>query len=393
MEGGRRCLGRRLSLLQINVILNSALLLIAGFLVGKLVNKIKLPAVTGYLIAGIILGPSILNLMTPEMSEAAIWLSHLALSLIAFNIGSQFTIRTLKSLGSGILWITFLEATGASLIVTLSMIFILGQPLHIAFMFGAIAAATAPAATIMVVRETKAKGKFTDALLAVVAIDDPFCVILFALATGFASMTISAKDISPAIVLLESLLGVIYAIGLGALLGFILVKVIPKIKTPAELQTITLGFIVLGAGLALHWNLSPLLVNMALGSLVANLSRRADSVLDQIKALDTPLYVLFFTLSGASLHLSALKNIGFIGVVYVVTRVIGKILGATTGAYISNADSTIKKYLGLGLVPQAGVALGLALIAKQTMPEIGNFIHPVIVSATVIYELIGPPLG
>ena len=149
MEGGRRCLGRRLSLLQINVILNSALLLIAGFLVGKLVNKIKLPAVTGYLIAGIILGPSILNLMTPEMSEAAIWLSHLALSLIAFNIGSQFTIRTLKSLGSGILWITFLEATGASLIVTLSMIFILGQPLHIAFMFGAIAAATAPAATII----------------------------------------------------------------------------------------------------------------------------------------------------------------------------------------------------------------------------------------------------
>jgi Kef-type K+ transport system membrane component KefB len=378
---------------HINLILNSALLLLAGFTIGKLVNKLKLPAVTGYLIAGIIMGPSILNVMTPQMNEAATILSHLALSLIAFNIGSQFTIRTIKSLGKSVVWITFLEAFGASIVVTLAMYFLADQPLHIAMLFGAIAAATAPAATIMVIRETKAKGTFTDTLLAVVAIDDPVCVILFAIASGFASLTLHNAGVSPFMVFLDSILGVIYALLVGIGLGLLLTRVIPKIKTPAELQTLSLGLIILGSGLAIQWNLSPLLVNMALGSAIANLSHRADSVIDKITALDTPLYVLFFTLSGASLNLSSLKEIGLVGIIYVVFRVIGKMLGSTLGAYISDADENVKKYLGLGLVPQAGVALGLALIAKQTMPEIGEFIHPAIVSATVIYELIGPPLA
>lgn len=378
---------------HINLILNSALLLLAGFTIGKLVNKLKLPAVTGYLIAGIIMGPSILNVMTPQMNEAATILSHLALSLIAFNIGSQFTIRTIKSLGKSVVWITFLEAFGASIVVTLAMYFLADQPLHIAMLFGAIAAATAPAATIMVIRETKAKGTFTDTLLAVVAIDDPVCVILFAIASGFASLTLHNAGVSPFMVFLDSILGVIYALLVGIGLGLLLTRVIPKIKTPADLQTLSLGLIILGSGLAIQWNLSPLLVNMALGSAIANLSYRADSVIDKITALDTPLYVLFFTLSGASLNLSSLKEIGLVGIIYVVFRVIGKMLGSTLGAYISDADENVKKYLGLGLVPQAGVALGLALIAKQTMPEIGEFIHPAIVSATVIYELIGPPLA
>lgn len=378
---------------HINLILNSALLLLAGFTIGKLVNKLKLPAVTGYLIAGIIMGPSILNVMTPQMNEAATILSHLALSLIAFNIGSQFTIRTIKSLGKSVVWITFLEAFGASIVVTLAMYFLADQPLHIAMLFGAIAAATAPAATIMVIRETKAKGTFTDTLLAVVAIDDPVCVILFAIASGFASLTLHNAGVSPFMVFLDSILGVIYALLVGIGLGLLLTRVIPKIKTPAELQTLSLGLIILGSGLAIQWNLSPLLVNMALGSAIANLSYRADSVIDRITALDTPLYVLFFTLSGASLNLSSLKEIGLVGIIYVVFRVIGKMLGSTLGAYVSDADENVKKYLGLGLVPQAGVALGLALIAKQTMPEIGEFIHPAIVSATVIYELIGPPLA
>lgn len=378
---------------QINVVLNGSLLLLAGFLIGKLVNKIKLPAVTGYLIAGIIMGPSILNIMSPEMNNTATILSHLALSLIAFNIGAQFTLKTLKTLGASVIWIAVLEALGASVVVTLCMLFILKQPLYIALLFGAIAAATAPAATIMVVRETKAKGVFTDTLLAVVAIDDPVCVILFAIASGFASMTLSSGAVMPLVVFFESILGVVYALLLGFLLGLLLVKAVPKIKTAAELQTITLGLITLGAGLALHFNLSPLLVNMALGSTIANLSYRADSIVDRIAALDTPLYVLFFTLSGASLNISSLTSLGFIGVVYVIGRVIGKILGSFFGAKISHAYSNVRKYLGLGLVPQAGVALGLALIAKQTLPGIGDFIHPAIVSATVIYELIGPPLA
>ncbi|MGE5552084.1 MAG: cation:proton antiporter [Bacteroidota bacterium] len=373
-----------------NLILNTSLLLLLGMLAGKIVNKAKFPAVTGYLIMGIVIGPSFLNLLTHRMLNAAVWLSHGALGLIAFSIGSEFTVRTIRRLGKSVIWIAFLEAFGAALLVTVAMLLILRQPLANALLYGAIASATAPAATIMVIREFRAKGPLTDTLLAVVAIDDPICVINFAIASGVALMLLSGHVTSVAGMILRPLLEILAAIALGAMLGVATSLIGDRIKTQAELLTFTLGAILLGTGLALQTGLSPLLVNMALGAAVGNLARQNEAMFEAVRAMDTPIYVAFFTLSGAGLHVGLLKSIGLVGLVYVIVRVAGKVAGAALGAKISGAPRVVLKYLGLGLVPQAGVALGLSLLAKQILPDLGDMISTTIVATTVIYELIGP---
>ena len=373
-----------------NLIFDLGFLLLAGFFIGKAAGLLHFPAVTGYLVAGIIIGPSALNLLSPQMLETSVWLSHAALALIAFAIGSQFTRHNIKRLGNGIFLIAILEALGGFLLVFLAMIFIFKQNLAVSLLFGSIAAATAPAATIMVIRELRAKGVFTDTLLAVVAIDDPICVILFGIASGFSTVLLKGESFSFFNTLLRPIGEILAAIILGVVIGLLLVSLTKKVKRELDLQVLTLGSILVASGLALFWNLSPLLVCMATGSTVGNLSRRRELVFRSLRGLETPIYVLFFTLSGASLQLSLLKQVGLLGLGYVVFRVIGKVLGAYIGSSITDAPQVVKKYLGLGLVPQAGVALGLSLLVRQQFPGIGQIIATAVIAATVIYELIGP---
>lgn len=373
-----------------NLIFDLGFLLLAGFFIGKAAGLLKFPAVTGYLVAGIIVGPSCLNLLSPQMQEASVWLSHAALALIAFTIGSQFTRHNIKRLGRGIFLIATLEAIGGFLFVLLAMLFIFKQTLAVSLLFGAIAAATAPAATIMVIKELEAKGIFTDTLLAVVAIDDPICVILFGVAGGFAAVLAKGESFSFINTLVRPLGEIVAAIILGAVIGLFLIYLTKKVKRELDLQVLSLGAILVASGLALTWNLSPLLVAMSTGSTVGNLSRRRELVFRSLRGLETPIYVLFFTISGASLQLALLKQVGLLGLGYVVFRVIGKALGAYIGATITDAPQVVKKYLGLGLVPQAGVALGLSLLVRQQFPNIGQIIATAVIAATVIYELIGP---
>lgn len=373
-----------------NLIFDLGFLLLIGFFIGKAAGLLHFPAVTGYLVAGILVGPSCLNLLSPQMQEASVWLSHAALALIAFSIGSQFTRHNIKRLGKGIFLIATLEAIGGFLLVFLAMLFIFKQSLAVSLLFGSIAAATAPAATIMVIRELEAKGIFTDTLLAVVAIDDPICVILFGVAAGFSTVLVKGQSFSVMNTLARPLGEILAAIILGVGIGLLLIYLTKKIKRELDLQVLTFGFILLAAGLALVWNLSPLLVCMATGSTVGNLSRRRELVFRSLRGLETPIYVLFFTLSGASLQLGMLKQVGLLGLGYVVFRVIGKALGAYIGASVTDAPEVVRKYLGLGLVPQAGVALGLSLLVRQQFPDIGKVIATAVIAATVIYELIGP---
>ncbi|HHY47659.1 MAG TPA: cation:proton antiporter, partial [Firmicutes bacterium] len=315
-----------------NLLLNGSLLLLLGLLSGKIVNKARFPAVTGYLLIGILIGPSFFNVLTHEMLRASIWVSHAALSLIAFSIGAQFTVRTLRRLGKSVLWIAFLEALGAAVVVTAVMFSIFKQTLPTALLFGAIASATAPAATLMVVREYRARGPLTDTLLAVVAIDDPICVMNFAIASGIASMLLAGHVTSLGGMILRPVLEIGTAIVLGAVLGVGVSFIGERLKTQAELLTFMLGAIFLGSGIALEANISPLLVNMALGSTVGNIARRGEAMFDVIRSMDTPIYVAFFTLSGAGLHVELLRSVGLLGVAYLVARVAGKILGAALGA-------------------------------------------------------------
>jgi Kef-type K+ transport system membrane component KefB len=375
-----------------NTILGLGFILFAGLLSAKLIKKIKLPAVTAYLLLGIFIGPSLLKLVPEGILGASGLISNIVLGIIAFGIGQNFSRYHLRRIGKTVVWISVLEACGAWILVTLIFYLILRQPFYLSLLFGAIASATAPAATVMVMREYRAKGNFTDTLLGVVAIDDAWCLIIFAISLAI-SQAIYAHNLAAfflAKVFFSSLLSIFGAFILGAFLAIVLSVFYRFVRTPTELLILTLGIVFLNIGIAIWLNLSVLLANMFLGAALVNLNRYSFKFFDSLKIIDSPLFLLFFVLAGASLEINILGKLSIIGLSYLVFRVAGKILGASLGAKISNAATSVRKYLGFGLIPQAGVALGCALVAKSDFPQVGNMIFTTIVATTVIYELIGP---
>jgi len=375
---------------SMNIVLSGGFLLLVGLIAGKAANLLKFPAVTGYLVAGIVVGPPVLNLLTQDLLSASVWISHGALALIAFSIGSEFTVDNIRRLGPRVLVIATLEALGGTVAVFAAMRLVFHQSVAVSLLFGAIAAATAPAATIMVVRELRARGPMTDTLLAVVAIDDPVCVMVFGVASGIVVMLTGDGSLSLTSMILQPIAEILSAIGMGAAAGILVTRLMVGLRDRSETQVLMLGSILAAAGLAIAIGLSPLLTCMALGSTVGNLSKRSGIAFEAIKALDTPIYVVFFVLSGAGLHTELLRSVGILGIGYVLFRIIGKIAGAAVGGALTKAPGVVQKYLGLGLVPQAGVALGLSLLVKQQFPGIGEMISTTVVASTVVYELIGP---
>lgn len=375
-----------------NTILGLGFILFAGLLSAKLIKKIKLPAVTAYLLLGIFIGPSLLKLVPEGILGASGLISNIVLGIIAFGIGQNFSRYHLRRIGKTVVWISVLEACGAWILVTLIFYLILRQPFYLSLLFGAIASATAPAATVMVIREYRAKGNFTDTLLGVVAIDDAWCLIIFAISLAI-SQAIYAHNLEAfflAKVFFSSLLSISGAFILGAFLAIVLSVFYRFVRTPTELLILTLGIVFLNIGIAIWLNLSVLLANMFLGAALVNLNRYSFKFFDSLKIIDSPLFLLFFVLAGASLEINILGKLSIIGLSYLIFRVVGKVIGASLGAKISNAATSVRKYLGFGLIPQAGVALGCALVAKSDFPQVGNMIFTTIVATTVIYELIGP---
>jgi Kef-type K+ transport system membrane component KefB len=375
-----------------NTILGLGFILFAGLLSAKLIKKIKLPAVTAYLLLGIFIGPSLLKLVPVGILGASGLISNIVLGIIAFGIGQNFSRYHLRRIGKTVVWISVLEACGAWVLVTSIFYLILRQPFYLSLLFGAIASATAPAATVMVIREYRAKGNFTDTLLGVVAIDDAWCLIIFAISLAI-SQAIYAHNLAAfflAKVFFSSLSSIFGAFILGAFLAIVLSVFYRFVRTPTELLILTLGIVFLNIGIAIWLNLSVLLANMFLGAALVNLNRYSFKFFDSLKVIDSPLFLLFFVLAGASLEINILGKLSIIGLSYLIFRVAGKVIGASLGAKISNAAISVRKYLGFGLIPQAGVALGCALVAKSDFPQVGNMIFTTIVATTVIYELIGP---
>lgn len=366
-------------------------ILLAGFGAGKFINYLKLPAVTGYLLIGLLVGPSLLGLVSAETMELLAPINSIALSIIAFLIGGEFSFKQLKKCGKSAILIAIFEVLGAFTFVTLTLHFLVGVELYAALIFGAISSATAPAATIMVLREYKAKGPLTDTLLTVVAIDDALCLIACGLATAVAKVIsrkvtggMAAMIAAPIWELLGSLL-------LGAVFAIVLMTVSRRFREHYDKLVVTLGMIFAVAGIAEFLHLSSLLACMAMGCAAVNLMpKETDRVFRIIKSIDTPIYVLFFVAAGANLHLGVLAKVGLVGVAYIISRVLGKVLGAAFGAKLGQASATVQKYLGLGLVPQAGVAIGVALLVQQDFPEIAGFVTTIILGSVVVYEIIGP---
>jgi len=375
-----------------NNILGVGFILFTGLLSAKIIKKIKFPAVTAYLLLGILIGPSVLKLVSESILGSSGLISNIVLGIIAFGIGQNFSRFHLRHIGKSIIWISILEACGAWVLVTSVFYFLLRQPFYISLIFGAIASATAPAATVMVVREYRARGNFTDTLLGVVAIDDAWCLIIFAISLAI-SQAIYAHAVATSFlvkVFFNALLNISGSFILGAFMAILLSIFYRIVRTQAELLILTLGLIFLNIGIAIWLNLSVLLSSMFLGAVLVNLNRYSFKFFDSLKMIDSPLFLLFFVLAGANLEIGILSKISLIGFSYLIFRVAGKMLGANLGAKISNATNSVRKYLGYALIPQAGVALGCALIIKGDFPQVGNMIFTTIVATTVIYELIGP---
>ncbi len=376
-----------------NTLLSAGLILLLGFIGARLLKYIRLPSVTAFLIVGILIGPHILNIVTEEIFTASDFFSNLVLGVIAFSLGENFRLEEIKKGMKQIMWISFIAAFGTWVLVSAALLIyfvIVKVPIYPAIVLGAAASATAPAATVLVIREYRASGLLTEFLLKVVAIDDAWCLMFAALAIAFANaMRAEVFQISIIFVGLGEIFG---ALIIGGILGYIFSFLSRFVKTAEEFLVYIFGFILLNVGLSIALNVSVLMSSMMMGLVVINLARENYKFFEVLRTVDAPLYLVFFILAGAHLDFSILYKMGVVGLLYIIFRVIGKVYGAKIGAKISNAPKPIENWLGLGLTPQAGVALGIGLVAKSTFPEFGNYIFTIIAATTVIFELVGPLL-
>ncbi len=372
-----------------NVLLALSIAIAMGLFMSRLIKFIHLPDVTAYLVAGLVVGPYVLRVLTPEMNDSLAIVSNVALGFIAYSIGSEFKMSYLKEIGIKPIVITIFEGCVASLLV-FTVLCLLGQPMPLCLALGAIAAATAPAATLMVVRQYKASGPVTKMLLPVVAMDDALGLMLYAIMMAIARSLVDGAEPTLMTLLVEPLLNIVCSLGLGVVLGFLLVLVIPFFHSRGKKLALSIMIVFAAVGLSEVLDLSSLLVCMMVGATMINLSPQSGVMLEQVDRFTPPLFLLFFVLSGANLNISVLPTVGVVGVAYVLARAAGKMLGATIGSAIERCDRNIVRYLGFTLIPQAGVAIGMARMSMTALPEYADVINAVVLSGTLIYELCGP---
>ncbi len=359
----------------------------AGLLCGRLVKLIKLPNVTGYLIAGLILGPYVTKFIPLDVVNDFSVISDMALSFIAFTIGCGFKRSYLKKVGMTPVVIAIFESLFAVFAVQ-GVLLAFGTDPQLAVLLGAIAAATAPAATLMVIKQYGAKGPVTDTLVSVVALDDAVALIAFSVCVAIASVIGGGKFEAKTVYM--PLIEIFGALLLGALYGIIFKIPLKFFKKAGNRQIITVGLVFACAGTANLLGWSSLLACMALGMTLCNISRESDSILSVADSVTPALFLLFFATSGAALNITIIPQIGLIGVIYVLARIAGKVGGAWLGAVIMRAPKTVRRFLGPALIPQAGVAIGLTLVAQTAAPAYADQIRAVVLCATLIYELVGP---
>jgi Kef-type K+ transport system membrane component KefB len=394
-------------------ILSLAVALMAGLLMSRLAKLAKLPAVTAYLIAGILIGPYLIGRLgvpglgfgTMEEIEHFSGFSEVALGFIAFSIGNEFRISQLKATGKQATIIGIFQAVLTTVLVDAILIclhFLMPDklPLEAAIVLGAIASATAPAATLMVVKQYKAKGPLTDILLPIVALDDAVGLVLFSISFGIAK-GLQSGSVSIVSIILEPIIEVVLSLLLGALMGYLFTFCERFFHSNSKRLSVSLAFVLLTVAISMikfeiggiHFAFSSLLVCMMLGTIFCNICDFSEELMERVDKWAAPLLIIFFVLSGAELELSVFTDIAIviIGVVYIISRSAGKYLGAFSSAKWVNCAPTIVKYLGITLLPQAGVALGMAMKAYQ-LGDQGVIVSNVTLFAVLVYEIVGPLL-
>lgn len=379
-----------------------AIMLIGGFLMSRLTKLLRLPNVTAYIVVGILIGPFVLNLIPKDILTHTEFLPDIALAFIAFSTGEFFTFKTLRKNGLKVVLLTVFESLAASILIFILTFFILRLDLAFSIVLSALAAATAPASTLMTIRQTGAKGRFVDTLLQVVALDDIVGLVAYSVAISIALASVSREGfkISGVLLPIASNLGVIL---LGALFGLIMKLVIARSKSSDNRLIIAISLLFAFCGVCAMFDISPLLGCMSMGMIYINLSGD-DKLFKQLNYFSPPILLLFFVRSGVSFDLKALispsGSIGtvpliVIGVLYFIVRIVGKYGGSFAGSLVTKQPKEIRNYLGLALIPQAGVAIGLAALGARTLTqaghdELGVALQTIILSSSVLYELIGP---
>ena len=394
------------------ILITLSLCLIAGLMLSRLAKKVSLPAVTAYLVAGLILGPFCLGLLNVpglgfaslEAVEGFSIVSQVALGFIAFAIGNEFRLSQLKTMGRQAVTIGILQAVLTTVLVDIVLICLsLAFPhvisLPVAITLGAIASATAPAATLMVVRQYKAEGPLTKLLLLVVAIDDAVGLVLFSASFGIAR-ALEQGTISLLAVVLEPILEIVLSLGLGALAGLALYWVERFFHSRSKRLSVSVAFVLLTVGLSMvkfnvggiHCGFSLLLVCMMTGTVFCNICDFSEELMDRVDRWTAPISILFFVISGAELNLSILADpmVLLVGVTYIIARSAGKIGGAFASCKLTGCNKKITNNLGVTLLPQAGVALGMAMTAASL--DGGELVRNVVLFSVLVYELVGPML-
>lgn len=380
------------------VIISVAMMLLCGFMMTRITKRLKLPNVTAYIITGILIGPFCLDMIPDTIIEGTAFLADIALAFIAFSTGEFFKLSKLKNNAGKVMVITLAEALTASLLVFILTFNILGLELSFSIVLAALASATAPASTMMTIRQTKAKGDFVDTLLQVVAYDDIVALLAYSIAISVAvsSQTGTAFDLADIALPILKNLGVLL---LGCVFGLLMKLLIQKKRSDDNRLIISVALLFAFCGICATMNISPLLGCMSMGTVYINVTDD-DKLFKQLNYFSPPILLLFFVRSGLSFDLNALIKpsgaIGgvpliIIGVLYFIVRILGKYVGAYLGCLAVKKPRTTRNYFGLALIPQAGVAIGLAAIgARELGGEAGNALETVILASSVLYELIGP---
>lgn len=398
------------------ILLSISVALLVGLLMTRVIKPLGLPAVTGYLVAGILIGPYVLGafgveglgFVSMEYVERFGVIADVALGFIAFSIGNEFRFSQIKTIGKQALIVGVIQAVAATVFVDIALIvmsFILGSdvfPISAAITLGAIATATAPAATLMVVRQYKAKGPLTNILLPVVALDDAVGLIIFAVSFGVAkAIDLGTLDIIS--IVLNPLIEIVFSLILGVVMGLIFSEVEKHFHSRSKRLSVSVTFVILTVALTMikiplgggvELAASSLLTCMMLGTTFCNVCESSEELMDRVDRWTTPLFVLFFVISGAELEFSIFAQgaMVLIGVVYIIFRSAGKITGAAFSAKISGCNDMIVKYLGITLLPQAGVALGMSVLAMQLSGNAGIVVRNIVLFSVLVYELVGPLL-
>jgi Kef-type K+ transport system membrane component KefB len=385
-------------LITSNVLSTIGLLLIISYLGSKLFQRFGIPQVVGFIVLGVLHGPSFLNVIPLSLSDEFLFISEIALGLIGFDMGSHLNLSKIRKLGKSIIFILIFEAFGAFALVA-GGVFVITRSLHTALIFGALASATAPAATVDVLAEYDAKGPLTTTLLAVVGLDDALSLVLYSIASAFAVAIISGGETPTVLELLElPLIEIGGSLLTGVALGHILDQILRRLRGHHDAMAISIGFVLLAAGFSIALDFSLILTTMIIGMVVVNSSpehgRRIRYTIEQAGPV---IYVLFFTLVGARFQISMIPTMGLLGLTYILLRSTGKYFGSWLGGTIGGAVPAVRENLGFGLLSQAGVAIGLALASASRFSKLGeegaalgSLVINVITATTFLVQIIGP---